>query len=66
MRKYLPFLIGGLGLTFIGMSLLLRNGSPDTHTAITNLASTFMGVAGAICFLGGVVTFFLRDNEEIW
>jgi hypothetical protein len=66
MRQYLPYLIGGLGLLFLGIAYFLRQGTGDANIAITNLASTFMGVAGAICLLGGIVTFFLRDDESIW
>lgn len=66
MRRYLPFLIGGLGLMFIGIAMVLRNGTADTHAVITNVTSTFMLAAGCICMLGGIVTFFLRDDETVW
>jgi hypothetical protein len=66
MRKYLPYLVGGVGLMFICIALVLRNGSPDAEAAITNVASTFMLTAGVICFIGGLVTFFLRDDETVW
>lgn len=66
MKKYLPFVIGGLGLVFIALSMFLRNGVADTTTAITNLVSTFMMVGGVICIIAGLVTFFLRDDPEIW
>jgi hypothetical protein len=66
MKKFLPFIIGGLGAFMIGFSVILRNGTPDADVAITNLVSTFMLVAGVICVLVGLVTFFLRHDEQIW
>lgn len=66
MKKYLPYLVGGLGLMFIGIAVILRSGTADADSAITNVASTFMLIAGAICFLAGVVTFFLRHDESVW
>lgn len=66
MKKFLPFLLGGLGLLLIATALVLRQGTADAHMVVTNLASTFMLVAGAICLVGGLVTFFLRDDPEIW
>ncbi|MBX9720731.1 MAG: hypothetical protein K2X81_05005 [Candidatus Obscuribacterales bacterium] len=66
MKKFLPFIIGGLGAFMIGFSVILRNGTPDADVVITNLVSTFMLVAGVICVLVGLVTFFLRHDEQIW
>lgn len=66
MKKFLPYLVGGIGLMFICVAIVLRNGSPEAETVITNLASTFMFTAGAICIVGGLVTFFLRDDAEVW
>lgn len=66
MKKFLPFLVGGTGLMFICVALVLRNGSPEAATVITNLSSTFMLTAGGICIVGGLVTFFLRDDEGVW
>ncbi len=66
LKKFLPYLVGGLGLLFIGIAVVLRSGTADAETAITNVASTFMLIAGAICFLAGIVTFFLRHDETVW
>ena len=66
MKKYLPFVFGGLGLLLLVIAFVLRSGTADAEVVITNLASTFMMVAGAICVLVGLVTFFLRDDEQIW
>jgi hypothetical protein len=68
MKKFLPYLIGGVGLMMVCIALVLRNGSPEAETVITNLASTFMLTAGIICVIGGLVTFFLRDDEtlDVW
>ncbi len=66
MKKFLPFIIGGLGAFMVGFSMILRNGTPDADIVITNLVSTFMLVAGVICIVVGLVTFFLRHDEHIW
>lgn len=66
MKKWLPFLIVGLGVMFILISMVLRNGMPDADVAITNITSMFMLVAGCICVVGGIVTFFLRHDPEVW
>ncbi len=66
MKKYLPYVVGGLGLMLLLIGMVLRNGTPDADELITNLSSTFMMLAGAICFLVGVVTHFLRDDETVW
>jgi len=65
-KKFLPFIIAGLGLAFVIISMVLRNGTADAQEVITNITSTFMLVAGCICVLVGIVTFFLRDDTEIW
>lgn len=66
MKKYLPYLVFGLGLMFIGIAMVLRAGTADTEAVITNLSSSFMGFAGVILVLGGLVTYFLRDDEAVW
>lgn len=66
MRKYLPYVVGGLGIVLLTIGLVLRNGTPDADALITGLSSTFMMLAGAICFVVGVVTYFLRDDETVW
>jgi hypothetical protein len=66
MKEYLPYIFAGLGVALILISLVLRNGTPETSTVITNLASVFMIIAGVICMIGGLVTYFLRDDPEIW
>lgn len=67
MKKYAPYIFGVIGLILIATSILLRNGTPDADMAITNLASSFMVFAGAICLLIGLVTFFLRHDEtDVW
>lgn len=66
MKKVLPYLLTGLGLAFVIISMILRQGTADAHTAVTNVASSFMIIAGGICILAGLVTFFLRDDPEIW
>lgn len=53
-----------LGLGFMVLAWFLRKGMPDAHTAITNVSSTFMFVAGIICIVGGLVVYFLRNEEE--
>lgn len=65
MKKYLPYIFGGLGLLLLVSAMILRGGSADVHAVVTNLASTFMLVGGGICILIGLVTFFLRD-DEVW
>jgi len=66
MKKYLPFLLFGLGVAFVIISLVLRQGTNDADIVITNIVSSFMLFAGGICMLGGLVTFFLRDDPDIW
>lgn len=66
MRKYLPYVVGGMGVVLLVIAMFLRNGTPDAEALITNLSSTFMMLAGAICFIVGVVTYFLRDDETVW
>lgn len=66
MKKFAHFLFGGLGLLLLIFAFFLRNGSPDADVVITNLASTFMMFAGAVCLLVGVVTFFRRHDHEEW
>ena len=65
-KKYLPFVFGGLGLVMLVIAMFLRQGTDDAHTVITNLAGTFMIVAGVICVLIGIITFFLRNDNTIW
>lgn len=66
MKKYSPYIFGCLGIFMIGFSFVLRNGTPDADMAITNLASSFMIFAGAVCLLVALVTFFKRDDPEEW
>ncbi len=65
-KKFLPFVFGVLGLVMLVIAMVLRNGTDDAHMVITNLASTFMFVAGVICLLIGIITFFLRHDHTIW
>jgi hypothetical protein len=55
-----------LGCIFVGVSVLLKNGMPDAEVAITNITSMFMLIAGSICIVGGIVTHFLRHEEDVW
>lgn len=66
MKKYLPLLIAGLGLMFVCVAMALRNGAGDVETPIANLTSSFMFITAAVCFVGAIVTFFLRDDETVW
>lgn len=66
MKKYSPFIFGGLGLLLIGMSFVLRNGTPEADSAITNLASSFMVFGGGVCLLVALITFLKRDDPEEW
>ncbi len=66
MKKWLPASVVLLGVIFIGVAMLLKNGMPDAEVAITNITSMFMLVAGAICIVGGIVTHFLRHEEDVW
>jgi hypothetical protein len=66
MKKKAPYIFGFLGLSLVGISFFLRGGTPDADETITNLASTFMIVAGSICLLIGVATFFMRNHGEDW
>jgi hypothetical protein len=66
MKKYLPFGVGGMGLMLLTIALIFRNGVTGTEAVITNLAGTFMLLAGSICFIVGLVTYFLRDDEQVW
>ncbi|MBX9686814.1 MAG: hypothetical protein K2X27_08940 [Candidatus Obscuribacterales bacterium] len=66
MKKFAPYIFGGLGLFMMAMSAFLRAGSADTDAAITNLASSFMLFAGCICFVVGIVMFFMKDDPEEW
>lgn len=66
MKKYLPFGVGGMGLLLLIIACFLRSGASDADAAIANLSGTFMLVAGCICFVVGVVTYFLRDDEQVW
>lgn len=65
-KKYLPASVVLLGCIFIGVSVLLKNGMADADVAITNITSMFMLVAGSICIVGGIVTHFLRHEEDVW
>lgn len=66
MKKFLPFVVGGMGLVLLVVAMILKNGTPDAEAAITSLASIFMMLAGAVCVLVGALTFFLRDDEQVW
>lgn len=66
MKKKAPYIFGALGLTLIGISYFLGEGTPDADAAITKIASIFMVVAGSICIIIGVLTFFMRDHGEEW
>lgn len=66
MKQYLPFVVGGMGLILLVVAMILKNGTPDAEAAITSLASIFMMLAGAVCVLVGALTFFLRDDEQVW
>lgn len=65
-KKYLPYLMAALGVMFIVISILLRQGTADAEIVITNVTSSFMLFAGVICLLVGLVTFFLRDDPNVW
>jgi hypothetical protein len=66
MKKYLPVLIAGLGIMFLCIAMALRSGAGDMEIVIANLTSTFMFVTAAVCFVGAIVTFCLRDDETVW
>lgn len=66
MKKMLPYIFGGMGLVLLASAYFLRSGSPDVHEAITNLASSFMLFGGGICIVVGLITFFLRNDDETW
>ena len=65
MKTYLPFVFAGLGLVLVTTSFVLRWSTGDTD-AITNISCMFMLVGGIVCIGGGVLTYFLRDNPEVW
>jgi len=66
MKRKAPYIFGGLGIVLVVTSFVLRNGTPDADDAITTLASMFMAVAGGVCVLVGIVTFFMRHEGEDW
>jgi hypothetical protein len=66
MKQVAPYLFGGFGIVMIVFSVVLRNGTADADVVITNLASSFMLLAGSVCLLVGVVTFFRRHDHEEW
>jgi hypothetical protein len=66
MKKYLPLLIAGLGVMFVSVAMALRSGAGEVDTAIANLSSSFMFITAAVCFVGAIVTFCLRDDETVW
>lgn len=66
MKKYYPYIFGGLAVVLIVTSIVLRNGAPDVDLVITNLASTFMLFGGGLCVVVAVVAFFKRDDPEEW
>jgi hypothetical protein len=66
MKKWLPFLIAGLGLFMVIISMVLRQGTADADIAITNVTSSFMLIGGSVCIVVGLVTYFLRHNDDVW
>lgn len=66
MKQYLPFVLSGLGVVMIIISFVLKNGTGDADSAITTLAHMFMLAGGIICLVGGVVTYFMRHDPEVW
>ncbi|HEY9678980.1 MAG TPA: hypothetical protein V6C76_13305 [Drouetiella sp.] len=66
MKKYLPAAVVLLGIIFIVIAVILKRGTPDAEAAITGIASMFMLIAGSILIVGGIVTHFLRHEDDVW
>lgn len=66
MKKWLPACVVLLGCAFIGIAVMLKQGTPDAEAAITGISSLFMLIAGSILIVGGIVTHFMRHEEDVW
>jgi hypothetical protein len=66
MRHWMPILMAVVSVVFFGMAWFLRQGAEGTHTAITNLTSSFMFFAACICLVVGIVTYCMRNDETVW
>lgn len=66
-KKHLPHLLLAVGIGMGIMSQIIRHGGlPDADVAITNLTSSFMLIGGCICAVVGIVTYFIKDDNEDW
>jgi drug/metabolite transporter (DMT)-like permease len=65
MKKWMPVALAVIGLAFIGLSqVFLNENGPEA--LITHIAGSILLLGGGISFVVALVTFFLRDNDEIW
>jgi hypothetical protein len=65
MNQYIPFILGGIGFFFIAMSYIV--GCMEVgHFAVNRLVAIVLLLAGALFLLGGLVSFFLRDEFDFW
>lgn len=65
MKKWFPLALLALGGILFGLSQLLGDEvGPDE--VIAHIAGMIMFVGSIICIACGLVTFFLRNNEEVW
>ncbi len=65
MKKWMPIALAVIGLAFIGLSQVLQ-AETGAEAVITHIAGNILLVGGGISFVVALITFFLRDNEEIW
>ena len=66
MKKIMPIAMMATGIGLCVISQVLRMGQEVVDTAVTNVTSSFMLIAGCICLLGGLVTYFLKGDDDVW
>ena len=65
MKKWMPFALGGIGLVFIGLAQFFFNDNSG-EAIIERVAGSILLLGGCISFVLALISFFLRDHEEIW
>jgi Na+-driven multidrug efflux pump len=64
-KKWMPVACLVAGGLLIGFSQLLANETGD-EAIISHIAGQVMLIAGVISVLLALVTYFLKDHEDIW
>jgi hypothetical protein len=64
-RKWMPLALGSVGLALVILSQFLV-ADVGAEAVISKLAGMILFVGGIISVVIALISFFLRDHEEIW